>query len=108
MLNGANERIQWLKFKLEEEHFSIFNVYAPNDDKEKVKFFETLGNVIMRSVDVLKENVIVYWDMNIVMDNNMDIISGEKYDGNVVKAMISMVHKCALKDTWRNFNPGVK
>ena len=108
MLNGVKEIIQLLKFKLEEEHFSIFNVYAPIDDKEKVKFFNTLRNVIMRNVDISKENVIGCGDMNTVMDNNMDIISGEKHDENVVKAMISMVHKCALIDTWRNFNPDEK
>ena len=99
ILNGVNEKMQLLKFKLEEEYFSISNVYAPIDDKEKVKFFNTLSNVIMKNVDISKENVIECGDMNSVMDNNMDIISGEKHDGNVGKAMISMFHKCALIDT---------
>ena len=108
ILNGVNEKMQLQKFKLEEEYFSISNVYAPIDDKEKVKFFNTLSNVIMRNVDISKEKVIVCGDMNSVMDNNMDIISGEKHDGNVVKALISMFHKCALIDTWRNFDAGEK
>ena len=100
-----NDRIITANFKIEDEAFAIVNIYAPLGIKERKDFFLSLSN----SIKSLKEtNIIICGDFNCVLDNDLDIISGEKHANSVVKSFSNLVSDNDLYDSWRMFHPAVK
>ena len=67
--------------------------------------FDELVEVI-RDVHVNDINdVVICGDFNCVLDNDCDIISGEKLAESTVSKFYTVLHDCDLYDTWRLFNP---
>ena len=56
--------------KMSDKCFNLINTYAPNDDKDQVKFFDNLNNEI-ENLNVNK-NIIMGGDMNVAMDPLLD------------------------------------
>ena len=44
-------------------------------------------------------------DINIVKNNEMDIISGNKHDQHVVDKFNQFINELNFVDVWRNYNP---
>lgn len=99
------DRILGITFKTENKSFSIFNVYAPCRDRETKDFLLHLKNVISLCDS---EHKIVCGDFNAVLDNNLDIISGERHATSVVDSFNNLTHDCDLHDVWRVFNRDLK
>lgn len=87
----------------------IANIYAPCETKEKVLFFDeiktTLGNIIRKNDDC---QVVVLGDFNSVIDNKMDIVSGEPHNIIVVEQFQNLVNDLSLYDSWRLKHPSTK
>ena len=83
----------------------VVNVYAPNASKEKCVFFDNVQNVVK---DITSNNIIVTGDFNCVLNNDMDITSGEKHSFSVVDKFNAVLAENDLIDTWRMFNPDKK
>ena len=68
-------------------------------------FFTELQTII---AEIKCDNIIVCGDFNAVLDNDLDIISGDKHPQNVVSALNHFQNTCGLNDSWRLFNPSEK
>ena len=74
----------------------ILNAYARHDIRQKCTFFEKLTDVI-NSLHV--DHVVMAGDFNCVLDNDMDIISGEKHADNTVSTFNAVLNECDFHDT---------
>ena len=83
----------------------IFNVYAPNSSSELKQFYSDLTETINCTEAQRK---IVCGDFNCVLDNNVDVISGEPHQACIVNSFNDFVTNSELTDTWRVLNPNKK
>ncbi|GFR80034.1 Pol-like protein [Elysia marginata] len=90
----------------EEGTFHIVNVYSPNKDQEKMQFMNQLENTIKEKVrkDGLI-NLICMGDFNTVMDNEMDIITGNTHPRDTVDKLNNLTNQLQLTYVWRVNNP---
>ena len=96
-------RILGMKINLENDlTLQIFNIYAPNAKREKLDFINKLYSMVQ---SVSAEHCIFCGDFNIVLDNNLDIISGNPHDVETVKQFKNWSMNCDLTDTWRQIHP---
>ena len=102
-----SKRILAVKFKYNLCTFVVVNVYASNIDVEKRQLFYDLTNLVS-NWNNLYDNVCVCGDFNTVLDNNLDIVSGEKHSPNVVLAFNDFFNICNLIDSFRIFNDNNK
>ena len=87
----------------------LVNIYAPNDNREKIYFFNNISCEIRKAM--LNKNdhsIICGGDFNTVHDNDLDIISGEKHNIDVVNRFKKLLNENLLIDTWRQFNESEK
>ena len=101
----ANQRLIIIKVKTDLGDIIICNAYAPNTDKDIDSFLMETSSLLNNSgIDRL----IVCGDFNTVLDNNRDIISGDKHSDRSVETFNNFVDSCNLLDAWRLFNPEEK
>ncbi|WP_419589022.1 endonuclease/exonuclease/phosphatase family protein, partial [Thiolapillus sp.] len=94
------ERIIVVKLKIDDKTILVVNAYAPNNTTGKIEFFRHLGTVIDRlATDTT--GVILMGDFNSVMNNNEDIISGNKHNIKEVQALNQLVVNIDAHDVWR-------
>jgi len=79
----------------------VINAYAPNTIIEKNTFFEKTIDVIN---NLRVDDLILCGDFNCVLNNNMDIISGEKHAAGMVEKFNDVLNRCDLQDVWRLFH----
>ena len=103
--NIKQDRILGITFKTESKIISVFNVYAPCRDRETKEFFIQLENIVSLCDSDFK---IVCGDFNTVLDNKLDIVSGEKHANSLVNAFNDLTHDCDIHDVWRVFNSDTK
>ena len=101
----STKRILAVAVKIKDKITLVCNIYAPNDNAEKEVFLKELQDKIK---DANYDDIILSGDFNCVMNNDYDIISGEKHNNNCVQELNSLVSSCDLYDTWRLFNPSNK
>ena len=83
-----------------EQQLDIVNIYAPNDNKEKVEFLKE----IKEKIKVGKgEEICVMGDFNCVEDP-IDRCPTRRDEKEVEKAMNELVKKLKLKDVWREMH----
>ena len=97
-----------IKFVYDEQPFCFINVYAPNQDKEKICFFEKLTSIIKKHVNDELDQLIIGGDMNTMCDPIVDNIAGENPKINVVDAFKKFREECCLTDVWRHLHPQAK
>ena len=102
-----SERIVAIKIAYEDEQILICNIYAPNDGKEKISFMDKLYNLIEEWSDNIT-NLCIMGDFNMVMNNDIDIISGLDHKKEEVEMFKRKMVNLNLYDTWRLFNPDNK
>ena len=94
------ERIIVVKLKIDDKTILVVNAYAPNNTTGKIEFFRHLGTVIDRlATDTT--GVILMGDFNSVMNNNEDIISGNKHNIKEVQALNQLVVNIDARDIWK-------
>lgn len=97
-----SDRILIVKVLLGNRETAIVNVYAPCNIPA-TKLFIT--NLIDTVNDLDCEEKVVCGDFNAVMNNRLDIISGDKHHEALVNSFNDFVEKCDLIDAWRSCNP---
>ena len=94
-------RVSRLTIRVEEDRgLDIINVYAPNEDSKKIKFFEELKEMLKHQE---MENVIIMGDFNFV-ENELDRFPHRKDDNKVSEAWNRIKTKHKLIDGWRMHN----
>ena len=96
------------KLDIEGASYNIINVYAPCVPSEKMPFIERLYDFIYDILSDASTNSIVMGDFNIVLNNELDIISGDFHNEKIVNTFNSFVNELLLTDTWRVSNSNKK
>ena len=94
-LEKSYDRILIVSVKTEKCPFILVNMYAPNDVSEKMKYFDKLLTVL---ANYTEKNLLVVGDVNSVMSNELDIISGRPHCQKEVDKLKETVGKLALVD----------
>ena len=105
VLIHQSNRILTIKIKTESNDLLVSNIYAPTVQKEKQPFFRELSNHL-HSLD--SHCILVCGDFNCVVDNEFDIIQGNKHYRKDVECFNNFITDSELNDVWRLFNPGKK
>ena len=75
ILKKQLDRIMIVSVTANSKSYTIANVYAPNQRKDKIQFLNRLHAVLTE----YKNNLIIAGDFNLVMSNDLDIISGNAH-----------------------------
>jgi len=86
----------------EEITIDIINIYAPNNEKEKIAFFKKANHIIKTLKN--KENIITMGDFNSVEDK-IDRLPMTKDDNKITNALQEITKENKLIDGWRETNP---
>ncbi|KAJ3804638.1 Endonuclease/exonuclease/phosphatase, partial [Lentinula lateritia] len=83
------------------ERLNVVNIYAPNIEKEKIKFYKAL----MRKLSVMEDmdDMIMMGDFNMI-NGSIDRLPQRKDDDRVVTPVEAIITKFHLKDGWRRYN----
>ena len=100
-----SERIVAISFSVNDKDITVFNVYAPNVQTDTKEFFSQLNDLVSACTSPLK---VICGDFNAVLDNQLDVISGEKHSTTLVNLFNAFIDGCDLTDVWRSLNPDVK
>ena len=98
-MSKLGDRILRVSFKFQGEDFSVINVYGPNIDKDKPAFMNELSGELEKTNP--NSNIILCGDFNLVMNNALDIISGQPHDTRLVAQFNEFVSSEDLYDVWR-------
>lgn len=101
----SSKRIQAIVTEIGHKQVAVVNIYAPTEGREKVVFYTELNETIK---NIECDELILCGDFNCVLDNKLDIVSGEKHHLDAVTKLNHLVESCDLYDTWRSFNPHLK
>ena len=104
----TDESGRWVVLDIEVDnlHFCLVNLYAPNDDCPS--FFKELEEAI-DTFEISNEHLVVVGDFNTVQNSAMDR-SGARlrnYHPNALEAISELKGKFDLHDVWRFRNPNV-
>jgi hypothetical protein len=101
-MEAFGDRILLVKFKQNDEHIAIINVYGPTDETGKIPFLNELQDVISNlPPDYL---IAVMGDFNLVRCNDLDIIGGEPYQVRFTEAFNKFMCDSDMFDTWRLYH----
>jgi exonuclease III len=85
------------------------NIYAPCISGEKVVFFQQALDIIKKIKDTHEnEPLVCMGDFNCVLNNELDIISGEKHPVAHLKEFNNFIINLNLYDIWRMKNDQCK
>ena len=98
----AEDRMLISSIHCKSEHLVIANIYGPNKDKEKVNFLNRIQPIINNVCnDDLSNRLILLGDFNVVVNNDLDIISGLPHSKHTVETFNSLLNRMHLVDIWR-------
>ena len=101
----SSDRILISQITVEELTLFIINIYGPCNLQEKKKFLETLNNEVTSIYKKFtSDNIIVCGDFNIVINNDLDIISGNPHHSSIVTNFKNRIDSLQLNDSWRLLN----
>lgn len=98
-------RILRVDLTLGDKPFSFFNVYAPNDGKERMLFFNQLADAL--AVCPQGNVVLVGGDHNCTENHVIDRNHDEPHPQSA-EVLKSLVNRFNLVDLWRDASPGVR
>ena len=96
------ERFIISSISLENTNFTIFNVYAPCIHTEKFRFLNNIVDNVNNLQLNQDSNLIILGDFNMVLDNKLDILAGEKHNDRIVNSFNNLVNELFLVDIWRH------
>ena len=96
------ERILSLSLSYNEQDITVLNVYGPNNDTDKQEFLTELENYLQHLHE--SKNVFVAGDFNMVLNNDIDVISGNPHDSKIVSRFNEFMCSTDLYDVWRLYN----
>lgn len=98
-------RILRVDVTLGDNVFSLFNVYAPNDGRERITFFEKLSDVLSHCP---QDNIIILGgDFNCTLNQQLDRNHNEPHSlsANTLKRIVDQYN---FVDLWRDTFPGLR
>ena len=95
-----NGRIALINIKILDTHYSIVNIYAPNEYREKIKFYDDVKSVIARH-SCSNTNLLIGGDFNSVLSSK-DRVSG-KIDKST-EHLKTFTSRLSLFDVWKQLN----
>ena len=108
-IKTKNERCLISKITIDKVNMCVANFYGPCNDNEKCSFLGKFKTTINRIyTDSPTDNLIVLGDFNIVMNNKVDIVSGQPHNPNIVKIFNDNINELLLNDIWRLNNGNIK
>ena len=96
-----NERCLISKISNDDMNFHIVNVYAPCLDAVKIQFLDNITKFVKDLQSLQNENLIILGDFNTVLNNKLDIISGEPHADFIVNRFKCFINELLVKDIWR-------
>ena len=103
----SKERYILSEIKVEDRSIMVINAHAPRDDKGKINFLTELFNAVYENMNTYSE-IIYLGDFNVVSDNILDIISGNKHNQNMVEMFKNWMNCQNVGDCWREHHPTEK
>ena len=101
----SNQRFLATVVKIKNKQSVIINAYAPNGNNEKEAFFALIRDKL-NSINF--DEIVLCGDFNCVIDNKLDIITGEKHNPETVRTFNDMMDSTNIFDAWRLFHPEEK
>ena len=92
------DRILVATVQIEYKQYTVVNAYSPNDTKEKITFLLKLQTILKKYDD---KNILLAGDFNMVMSNDLDIITGKPHNEKEVKQFRETMQNNGLVDIWR-------
>ena len=91
-----------LKSKINDEHFNLINIYAPNKEKEQIEFIEDIQRILITEKVIDTDNNVFAGDWNMVLDKDIDKLGGQNSgkSRSVVK-LSELINDYNLIDIWR-------
>ena len=88
--------------------FKLVNVYAPNSDSDKIKFFKYLKRRFTKHLKV-SDNIIIGGDFNTVLDPKLDKKGGSQTQSTAQKETVriieSLKEELGINEPWRRKHP---
>ena len=104
-LTLSSERCLISQITLNDTYLDIFNFYAPCITNEKTDFFISIKRLVNNYVSNDSSYYLLLGDFNSVLNNDLDIISGNKHSEKDVNNFNKLVNDLLLIDIWRELNP---
>lgn len=95
------DRFMLLSVKYGSFDLAIANIYAPNDTQSKIKFFNDIEKILLEKQI---KNLILMGDFNSVLDNKMDIVSGNYHNEREIKKFNNLIESLRVHDVWRSLH----
>ena len=93
-----NERCLISELSVDDMSFYFLNIYAPCINTEKVLFLDNITKFVNEYISDQDSRLIILGDFNNVLDNQLDIISGEHHADKIVKRFQSLVSELWVVD----------
>ena len=99
----AENRVLISSLKHKPEPLTIANIYGPNSDKDKAIFLNSIQPIMDQvcNNNTQGDNIVLLGDFNVVLDNELDIISGLPHSKHTVENFNSVLNRMNLIDIWR-------
>ena len=104
---SEDSRIILVNLKVEEETFSLLNIYAPNNMSDRKSFFFKVQKWIDRFA-INEEKIIIGGDFNFTEDNKLDRSSNNNSKDSSSVSYKNLTNTKNLHDVWRQLNPNRK
>ena len=102
-----DSRIILTNIKIEEEIFTILNIYAPNNMNERKSFFYKIQKWIDKFA-MNEQKLIIGGDFNYTDENKLDRITCRSAKDCSSVSYKSLINNKNLHDVWRQINPNKK
>ena len=99
-------RMQKIKLEINDAKLIIYNIHAPDHDKDQITFFQKLQNEIANDQDF--DTLLLGGDFNVVMNHSMDKKNGTNIKKKCIADLKNIIQNFNLDDIWRKKNPTKK
>ena len=104
---SEDSRIILANIKIEDEIFTLFNIYAPNNMNERKCFFLKIQKWIDKFA-MNPQNIIIGGDFNFTENNKLDRSSNTSSKDCSSMTYKNLINTKLLHDAWRHLNPNKK
>ncbi len=103
-ISDQDGRSLWVKAEIQGQKFGLLNIYAPNSEKDQVRFFE--GVRIFLNTNYSKDTkIIIGGDFNVVRNASKDKLGGNcKRKSKAAEKIEQILCELHLLDVWRAKN----
>ena len=103
------DRIIISKVTQNDFEYFVVNVYAPCAEQEKILFYKNLEETIKKHIKNNElGNILCVGDFNCVLNNNLDIVSGNKHAERTVNSFNDFINNLKLEDKYRELYQDTK